>query len=129
MQSTASDWGPIFAVSRIVGTEGMVWTEGDTVRVAGPSGSRKVDVPEDLVTDPPEPPPADLLLTEYDLLHSTGIDLGPYTRLAGVFRDLILGRPVPGDPPPATFVDGVANMVVIDAIRQAAAEQRWVAIS
>jgi predicted dehydrogenase len=46
-----------------------------------------------------------------------------------VFRDLILGRPVPGDPPPATFVDGVANMVVIDAIRQAAAEQRWVAIS
>jgi predicted dehydrogenase len=129
MQSTASDWGPLFSLTRIVGDSATVWTEGDTVRLADPSGSRRIEVPEDLVMGPPDPPPADLLVTEYDLLHSTGMDLAPYSRLTGVFRDLILGRPVPADPSPATFTDGVANMVVIDAIRQAAAERRWVEIS
>ena len=85
-------------------------------------------VPDDLVTGPPEPPPADLLVTAYDLLHATGIDIGPYTRLAETFRDLILGRAPAEDPAPATFVDGVAVMEVLDAIRRAAAERSWVPV-
>ena len=60
------------------------------------------------------------------LLHSTGIDRAPFTRMAETFRDLILGRPVPPDPAPATFADGVALMEVMDAIRASADDQsRW----
>jgi predicted dehydrogenase len=76
-------------------------------------------LPDDLQVAAPDAPPADLLVTAYDMLHSFGIDFGPYTRLAERFRDLILGRPVTGDLP-ATFADGVANMEVLDAIRRSA---------
>jgi predicted dehydrogenase len=128
LQSTAGDWGPISALSRIAGTAGTIWTEGDTVQVADGSGTRALPVPDDLVVGVAEPPASDLLVTAYDWLHSTGIDLGPYTRLCEVFRDAILGHPVPTDPPPATFADGVANMAVIDAIRRSAREQTWIPV-
>jgi predicted dehydrogenase len=128
IQSSAGDWGPIQMVARIAGSAGTIWTEGDRVRVADANGTRDVPVPDDLVTPPPEPPPADLMTTAYDLLHSTGIDIGPYTRLAETFRDLIVGRDVPKDPAPATFADGVANMDVVDAIRRAASERSWVTL-
>src|SRR2546423_8402940 len=77
---------------------------------------------------PPDPPPADLLVTTYDFLHSMGIDFGPYVRLFETFRNLIGGAPAPIDPPPGTFADGVANMDVLDAIRRSAAERTWVTI-
>jgi predicted dehydrogenase len=128
LQSSAADWGPITMMARIAGSQGTVWTEGDVVRVADASGTRTADVPDDLVTPPAEPPPSDLLETAYDLLHATGIDLGPYTRLMETFRDRVLGKPTAPDPVPATFADGVANMAVLDAIRVAAAEQRWVTV-
>ncbi len=128
LQSSAGDWGPIQIMARIAGSAGTIWAEGDRVCVAGEHGTRVLPVPDDLVTAPPDPPPADLMTTAYDLLHATGIDIGPYTRLAETFRDLIRGAPVPVDPAPATFADGVANMAVVDAIRRAASEQRWVAV-
>jgi predicted dehydrogenase len=128
LQSTAADWGPFLAVARIVGSRATVWSEGDAVKVADASGTHDVPVPEDLRLPPPDPPPGDLLHTAYDMLHAGGIDLGPYTRLCEVFRDRILGRPVPEDPRPPTFADGVANMAVIDAIRRSAARGGWVAI-
>jgi predicted dehydrogenase len=128
-QSTAADWGPMLVATRIGGTRGTVWIDGDTVWVADRSGARQVPVPDDLRLAPPDPPPADLLVTAYDLLHSTGIDLAPYTRLAETFRDLIEERPVPADPTPATFADGVADMAVLDAIRHSAAECSWVPVS
>src|SRR5581483_1850602 len=118
--------GPIQMLARVAGSHGTIWAEGDRVRVADEHGTRELAVPADLVTPPPEPPPAELMTTAYDLLHSTGIDIGPYTRLAETFRDLIHGVPVASDPAPATFADGVANMEVIDAIRTAAAERSWV---
>jgi predicted dehydrogenase len=128
MQSSAADRGPFLITSRIAGTQGTVWAEGDRVQIADASDTREVPVPDDLVTAPAEPPSADLLVTAYDLLHATGIDIGPYTRLAETFRDLVLGRAVPEDPPPPTFAEGVATMEVLDAIRRAAAEQSWVSI-
>lgn len=128
LQATAADWGPILSMSRVVGTGGTVWAEGDTVRLADAGGARRVDIPGDLILGPAEPPPADLLHTAYDLLHSTGIDLGPYTRLAAVFHDRILGRPVADDPRPATFADGVATMAVLDAIRRSAPDSAWVSV-
>ena len=122
VQSSAGDFGPFLVATRIVGTEGTLWVEGDTVQVAGASGTRALDVPDDLAPIPPDPPPADLMVTTYDWLHSTGIDFGPYTRLFSVFRSLVLGEPVPSDPRPATFADGVAGMAVLDAVRRSAAD-------
>jgi predicted dehydrogenase len=128
LQSTAADWGSILSASRIVGTAATVWTEGDRVTLADRKGSRRVEIPDDLTVDPPDPPPADLLHTAYDRLHSTGMDIGPYKRLMGVFGELIRGRPVPDDPSPATFVDGVATMAVLDAVRESAARRTWVEV-
>jgi predicted dehydrogenase len=125
LQSSAADRGPIFLMTRIIGNDGTLWIEGDAVKVADASGTRVLDPPDDLLPLPPEPPPDDLLVSAYDLLHATGIDVGPYTRLYTAFGDLIAGRPVPSDPAPATFVDGVANMEVLDAIRRSAARHTW----
>ncbi|MBV8981056.1 MAG: Gfo/Idh/MocA family oxidoreductase [Acidimicrobiia bacterium] len=129
MQSTAGAYGPPLFVTRVAGTGGTVWVDFDTVSIADADGQRQVPVPDDLALPPPDPPPADLLVTAYDQLHAFGIDLPPYTRLYETFGDLIAGRPVPDDPRPATFADGVADMKVLDAIRQsAAADQAWVPV-
>jgi len=128
MQSTAGAWGPPLFTTRIVGGAGTLWVDFDTVWLADSEGQRQLPVPDDLQLGPPDPPPADLLVTAYDQLHAFGIDLPPYTRLAETFRDLILGRPVADDPKPATFADGVADMAVLDAIRRSAAERAWVRV-
>jgi predicted dehydrogenase len=128
MQSTAGAWGPPVFVTRVAGTSGTVIIEGDTVRLADRSGTQVVPVPDDLRLAPPDPPPADLLVTAYDQLHAFGIDLAPYTRMAETFRQLILGEPVPADPRPATFADGVCNMIVLDAIRRSASEHARVPV-
>ena len=121
MQSVASDRGPMLFATRVVGSAGTVWAEGDRVQIADASGTRDVGMPPDLAVGPADPPPADLMHTAYDLLHSTGIDFGPYTQLARVFRDAIGGTSVDEfDPRPATFADGVTSMAVFDAIRRSA---------
>ena len=51
-----------------------------------------------------------------------GLDLGPFTRLAEHFRARIEGAAPPAGPRPATFADGVADMVVLDAMRRSVAE-------
>lgn len=128
MQSTAGAWGlPVF-VTRIAGNEGTVQVDFDTVTVATRDGAAPVPVPDDLVLPPPDPPPADLLVTAYDQLHAFGIDLAPWTRMAETFAALIRGEPVPADPVPATFADGVAGMKVLDAIRRSATDHAWVDI-
>ena len=96
--------------------------------MADRNGTRQLAVPDDLVTPPPEPPPADVLRTAYDHMIGLGLEMGAYTRLASTFRDLILQRPIPSHPKPATFVDGVAGMAVLDAIRRSASERRWIEV-
>ena len=61
---------------------------------------------------------------------SSGREIGPATRMYEALRALIGGTPLPPlGPRPATFADGVANMAVIDAIRESAAhDSRWVPI-
>jgi predicted dehydrogenase len=128
MQSSAGAFGDILVTTRIAGTGGTLTLEGDRVVLADATGSREVPLPDDLRTAPPDPPPADLMVTAYDWMHSTGIDMGPYIRLFEVFGGLVAGTPGPDDPAPATFSDGVATMEVMDAVRRAAAERTWVAL-
>jgi predicted dehydrogenase len=130
LQSTAGDWGPPIIQTRVTGSRGTAWIDGvgSKVLVADVDGTRLLPVADDLPTGAPEPLPDGLLHTAYDRMIAHGMDLGPYTCLAVAFRELILGRPLPPGPRPATFADGVAGMVVLDAVRQAAAEHTWVEI-
>jgi predicted dehydrogenase len=121
MQSVAADRGPMLFATRVVGARGTAWAEGDRVMVADADGSREVAMPDELRVAAPEPPPPDLLVTAYDLLHSFGIDYGPSVRMCEHFGARIEGRTPPPGAEPATFVDGVANMAVLDAIRASAA--------
>jgi predicted dehydrogenase len=131
MQSTAADWGSMVVITRVAGTRGTAWIEGigATVMVADRDGTRVVPVGPDLPTDAPEPLPPGVLHTAYDRMIAHGLDLGPYTCLAAAFRDLVLGRPIPDDPRPATFADGVAGMAVLDAVRASARDGgAWTAV-
>jgi predicted dehydrogenase len=126
LQSSAGAWGaPVFC-SRVVGSKGTLWIEGDAVHVADAEGVRSLDVPPGLALPAPVPPPAELLHTAYDMLHAGGIDLAPYTRLCEDFRARILGEPGAADSVAATFHDGAAGQAVLDAIRQASRERGWV---
>jgi len=137
MQSTAADWGPPIVITRVAGTHGTAWIEGvgAKVRIADRDGTRTVPVGADLVAgrQQPEPLPTGVLHSAYDNMIAHGFDLVPYTRLAAAFRDLILDTSpdarMAGDLRPATFVDGVAGMQVLDAVRSSTREHgAWVAI-
>jgi len=137
MQSTAADWGPPIIITRVAGTQGTAWIEGvgAKVRMADRAGTRTVAVGADLAPDVqrPEPLPTGVLHSTYDTMIAHGFDLAPYTRLAAAFRDLILDPnhdvATATDPKPATFVDGVADMLVLDAVRRSTREHgAWVAI-
>jgi predicted dehydrogenase len=126
LQSSAGTWGAPLAVQRFVGTRGTLWTEGEDVWIGNASGARKLAVPDDLKHPAPVPPDPSLLVTAYDHLHSLGIDLGPFTKLFEGLRIRLEGGTPPADPIPATFADGLAVQRVLDAVRVAAREQRWV---
>jgi predicted dehydrogenase len=125
LQSTSGDWGVPLMVTRVAGTTGAAWVEGAgaVVKVADRDGNRTVPVPEDLVFDRTAPPlPEGIVTTMYERMISHGMDFGPYTRLAEFLRDRMLGKDVPPEPRAATFIDGVAQMLVLDAARRSARE-------
>jgi len=126
LQSTAGARGPMDIITRISGSKGTAWLQGQQVMIADAAGQRAVEVPDDLRTLPADPPPGELMVTTYDHLHAAGFDLGPYTKLCELMRDRILGRATASDPAPATFEDGVAGQAVLDAIRRSSAERRWI---
>jgi predicted dehydrogenase len=128
LQSTAGAWGPPLVCSRIAGSRGTLWIEGDAVFVFDRRGKRQLETPDELRLPPPDPPPAELLVTAYDMLHSMGIDLPPYVKLFEAMRARILGAEAPPGPEPATFADGVAGQAVLDAIRRSSAERCWVTL-
>jgi predicted dehydrogenase len=120
LQSTASDHG-IMVETRVTGSTGTAWIEGvgATVKVATAAGVRTLPTIAGMPAVPAPDLPVGSVTTAYERMITFGVEYGPYTRLAAAFRDLILGRPAT-DPPPATFVDGVAMMTVLDAVRRSA---------
>jgi len=120
LQSTASD-RTVVVETRVTGSTGTAWIEGvgDKVKVADASGVHTVAVPDELRSEPAPPLPEGSVTTTYEQMTTFGVEYGPYTRLAAAFRDGILGVERAG-PQPATFVDGVAQMAVLDAARRSA---------
>jgi predicted dehydrogenase len=125
LHSSAAMPGQFLATIKVSGTKGAAWLQGEDVWLDTGSGAAQVPPPADLPLVAPQPPPTELLHTAYDMWHSMGTDLVPYTRLYGVMRDRILGREVADDPQAGTFEDGVANQAIVDAIRASSASGAW----
>ena len=128
MHSSCASGGQFVAVTKVTGTGGSLWLQGDDVWIDDGEGPRQVPPAPDLDNPPPDPPPGELIRTAYDGWHAMGIDLAPYTGLCRVFGDRIRGRTVAADPEAATFADGVAGQAVLDAIKRSAADRAYVAI-
>jgi predicted dehydrogenase len=120
LQQTAGAWGPAAEVTRIAGTSGTIWPDRGRARICDATGSRDLDVPDDLRL-PVAPAESDNPAHRF-----THMELGPYTRLAEVFKATIEGADPIEDPAPATFEDGVVCMQVLDAIRESDATHQTV---
>ena len=114
LQHTAGAWGPGAGMTRVAGTEGTVWIENSTVKIADRNGTRDLPVPADLILPAPPPPSGD------DQRHRPGIELVAFARLCEVLRAAVDGRTPSTAVPVPTFADGVACMEVLDAIRESA---------
>jgi predicted dehydrogenase len=111
LQQTAAAWGPMAGLTRVAGTTGTLWIDGEAVHLADAAGTRQLPVPAELAL--PSPPEQ-----SDDPRHRfTHLELGPYTRLCEALRAGVDGRPLPDAVPLPTFADGVACMRVLDAIR------------
>jgi len=116
LQQTAAAWGPMAGITRVAGTEGTVWLDGDEAWLADAGGPRRLPVPADLALPAP---PAESDDPRHRFTH---LELGPFTRLCEALRAGVEGRPLPDAVPLPTFHDGVAEMRVLDAIRASAAD-------
>jgi predicted dehydrogenase len=116
MHSSCAAPGQFIVAAKVACSAGAAWMQGEEVWIDAGAGPEMMPLPDDLPLVAPDPPPRELLHTAYDMWHSMGIDLEPYTRLYSVMRDRVLGVPVADDPAAATFVDGVACQAVLDAI-------------
>jgi len=114
LQQTAAAWGPYAGLTRVAGTHGTTWIDGDEAWLADALGARRLEIPPDLEL-PAAPDESD------DPRHRfTHLELGPFTRLCEVLRAGVEGRALPDAVPVPTFVDGLAEMRVLDAVRASA---------
>ncbi len=118
LQQTAAAWGPYAGMTRVAGTQGTIWVEGDEPWLADADGARRLEVPDDLaLTGALIDVPAESDDPRHRFTH---LELGPFTRLCEVLRAGVEGRALPTLVPVPTFADGVADMRVLDAIRASA---------
>ena len=96
--------------------------------VADATGTRQIDVADDLTDGRYDPPPVEAMETDYERMIGHGLDIPPYTRLARTFRAQIEGAPPPTRSEPATLHDGVAALEVLEAVRHSATEGRRVEV-
>jgi predicted dehydrogenase len=116
LQQTAASWAPyVVGMSIVAGTDGTIEATPDGIFCSDRDGRRELPVPADLEL------PAPAAVSDDPRERYTHLELGPYTRLASALRAGVEGRPVDGAVTVPTFVDGVAEMRVLDAIRASAA--------
>lgn len=111
VQQTAGAWGPSSTMTRVAGTQGTVWIEGSAVWLADRNGVRELATPPEL--ELPPPPPA----SDDPRQRFSSFELGPYTRLCEALRAAVDGRAPTSAVALPTFVDGLACMKVMDAVR------------
>lgn len=123
---SAAAFGPPSSVTRVVGSAGTLWAEGDAVYLADATcpGGRPLAAPAWLalpdVTEEAVGP----------LAAMTERELPPYIRLAEAFARAIAGQPPAPGPRPAAFADGLATMRAIEAVRRSAAlGGEWAAVA
>jgi predicted dehydrogenase len=115
LQQTAASWIPtVTGLSIVAGTEGTLESTGAVV-LSDRRGRRPLRMPDDLMLPSP---PAESDDPRHQFTH---MELGPYTRLCEVLHAGVLGAEPDAAVPIPTFADGVAEMVVLDAIRASAA--------
>jgi predicted dehydrogenase len=113
LQQTGATWGGLAGITRVAGTAGTAWIDGTDVWVGDAAGTRRLEVPADLVL--PAAVPSDEPRHRF-----THLELGPYTRLCDVFRAGVEGRVPDAAVPIPTFADGVACARILDAVRASA---------
>jgi predicted dehydrogenase len=127
MASTARAWSPR-ACERVVGTRGTLTVENGVVSISDKAGTRPVAVPAELARTPVH---QDLSFvgenSRYHRTHMTNFDISSYIVQAREFADAILGWKS-GPSLAADFRDGVAHMVLIEAVRESARTRRYVTI-
>ena len=115
LQQTAAAWTPAGAgLSVIAGTDGTLEAAQSTVFLSDRDGRRELPIPDDARL------PAGAEPSEDPRQRYTHLELGPYTRLCEALRALVDGRAPETPVPIPTFVDGLAGMLVLDAIRASA---------
>jgi predicted dehydrogenase len=77
-------------------------------------------IPDDLQLPAPPPLGDDPRQQRMDWQAMATVEIAPYTELCKSVRAAILGAPASSPVPLASFADGVANMQVMDAIRESA---------
>ena len=131
IQATQGALGPVAAVQRISGTAGTVsvTAEGE-IALDDASGRRLIEIPPEYQLGPALDLPTGVAGSNaYARFEARATMIPPATaRLAGAFRDRILGLEPPKFPALPTFFDGVANTVVHDAIVTSATEGRTVTL-
>lgn len=80
LQSTAGAWGPMDFITRISGSKGTVWLQGEDVCVGDASGTRTLEVPDDLR------PPARIGLRPRPVYEAVGVHAWSHSRAAGPRR-------------------------------------------
>jgi len=121
-------------VARVSGTDATASVEMDAqtfklvLWIADRSGKRAVPPPADIAV----PAALDMLpssqeTSAYDAIHNVVSGSSEYIMQAAAFRDAISGRAT-GPVTPANFRDGVAHMMLIEAIEQSARRRQWVSI-
>jgi predicted dehydrogenase len=116
LQQSAASWTPEGAgLCVVAGTDGTLEVFAGQVHLSNRDGRCVMPVPGDARLPPAEAPSDD------PRHRYTHLEVGPYTRLCEAFRALIEGRDPETRVPVPTFADGLANVRVLDAIRQSAA--------
>jgi predicted dehydrogenase len=131
MQGSCRAWDFV-NVARVSGTDATASVEIDpqTMRpvlwLADRNGKRTVPSPEDLAVPAAlEMLPSSAETLAYDAVHNMVSGSPEYIMQAAAFRDAICGRAA-GPVTPANFRDGVAHMMVIEAIEKSAQRREWV---
>jgi predicted dehydrogenase len=122
LHQSGGAWGPLAAMVRVAGTKGTIWLDNGVIWLADRDGTRAVPVEPEFLLPPALAQSTDPRQARAEWQMMSYVELAPYLVLGQIWRALINGEKPPSAVPLATFVDGVAAMEVLDAIRVSAAK-------